>query len=84
MNEYQLEKFHDDLQRIGSYLGELGRICDTLCNCVSGLNFMLSQQKDAMDAQTNAIQELGMQVAQPLTTMQADIAEIKAGVNEMR
>lgn len=84
MNDEQIDRVVLDLDRIGGEISNLARVVENLCSCFSGIQYSIEQQTQAVRNQTDAIQVCASALIQPMQQMQVDIAEIRAGVDEMR
>ena len=76
MDEEQFEQLREGIERIAGEVSQLSQVCDALCNCLGGINYAITMQ-------TEILQKLAVSIATPMASMQKDIAEIRAGVDEM-
>ena len=76
MDEEQFERLRDGIEHVAGEISQLSRVCDALCNCLGGINYAITMQRETL-------QNLAVSIATPMATMQKDIAEIRAGVDEM-
>ena len=62
MDEEQFEQLREGIEHIAGEISQLSRVCDSLCNCLGGINY-------ALNAQRETLQNLADSIATPMASM---------------